>query len=411
MRRFNLLTNLRIYVMKLQQLVVINSGSSSIKFAVYEFHHTLKKSLSGYIQNIGSSPELNIFDETNSLIKHEQLAKTASYSDFYQRLISAFESNQFNYRVAAVGHRVVHGGAKYQLPIIVDTDAIQYLKSLIPFAPLHQPYNIEAIESIKTAFPHLPQVACFDTAFHTSHPLVADCFGLPRDFLEHGIKRYGFHGLSYEYIMQKFGEMNPTDKNKRIVVAHLGNGASMCAIKQGKSLDSTMGFTALDGLIMGTRCGNLDPGVVLYLMQYKHMSPQEIENMLYKKSGLLGVSGISSNMKILLEDASEFAKEAIDLYIYRIQRELGALTAILSGLDVLIFTGGIGEHAWQIREEVCSHFKWLGMELDQENNKNNQPMLHQVKSKIKIYAIPTNEEMMIANHTYSLVSKENTHGS
>ncbi len=283
------------------QLVVINSGSSSIKFAVYEFDSALKKSLHGSVENLTISPILKIFNSENELIRENQYSSDFGYQQFYEMLISAFESNQFNYTVAAVGHRVVHGGDKYQSPVLINYDVIQYLKKLIPFAPLHQPYNIDAIESIHKSYPNMPQVACFDTAFHRTHPYVADCFGLPRDLTEAGIRRYGFHGLSYEYIMHKFSEVNADKLNKRIVVAHLGNGSSMCAIKNRKSIDSTMGFTALDGLVMGTRCGNLDPGVILYLLQYKNMSGKEIEAMLYKKSGLLGASGISSNMKTLLD--------------------------------------------------------------------------------------------------------------
>lgn len=391
--------------MKTNQIVVINSGSSSIKFAVYEFNSALNKSLSGHVENLNISPVLKIFDSAGSLIRKEELAKDIGYSQFYEMLITAFGSNQFNYTVSAVGHRVVHGGADYHTPVLVTQNIIDNLKKLIPFAPLHQPYNIEAIESIYASYPALPQIACFDTAFHHTHPIVADRFGLPKNLTEAGIKRYGFHGLSYDYINHKFNEMNPDELNKRIIVAHLGNGASMCAIKNGKSIDSTMGFTALDGLLMGTRCGNLDPGVILYLIQYKNMSSQEIENMLYKKSGLLGVSGISSNMKILLENLTEPAKEAIGLYIYRIQRELGALTAVLGGLDALIFTGGIGEHAWQIREGVCSKFEWLGMYLNKELNRTNQSIISESKSKVKIYVIPTNEEWMIANYTYQLASQ------
>ncbi len=391
--------------MKTNQIVVINSGSSSIKFAVYEFNRALTKSLSGHVENLNISPVLKIYDSTGALIRQEKFAQHVGYTQFFEMLISAFESNQFNYTVSAVGHRVVHGGIDYHTPVLVTQNIISYLKKLIPFAPLHQPYNIDAIESIYKSYPNLPQIACFDTAFHYTHPVVADRFGLPRNLIEAGVKRYGFHGLSYEYINHKFNEMNPGEMNKRIIVAHLGNGASMCAIKNGKSIDSTMGFTALDGLVMGTRCGNLDPGVILFLMQYKNMSSQEIEYMLYKKSGLLGVSGISNHMKLLLENSTQPAKEAIDLYIYRIQREFGALAAVLGGIDALIFTGGIGEHAWQIRERVCSHFEWLGMVINKEQNKTNQTIISEAKSKIKIYVIPTNEEWMIANHTYHLVSQ------
>jgi len=387
------------------QLVVINSGSSSIKFAVYEFDSALKKSLRGSVENLKISPILKIFNSENELIRENQYPSDFGYQQFYEMLISAFESNQFNYTVTAVGHRVVHGGDRYQSPVLINNDVIQYLKKLIPFAPLHQPYNIDAIESIHKSYPNMPQVACFDTAFHRTHPFVADCFGLPRDLTEAGIRRYGFHGLSYEYIMHKLSEMNAGKSNKRIVVAHLGNGSSMCAIKNGKSIDSTMGFTALDGLVMGTRCGNLDPGVILYLLQYKNMTGKEIEAMLYKKSGLQGVSGISSNMKILLDNSTKPAQEAIELFVYRIRHELGALTAALGGIDVLIFTGGIGEHASPIREKVCRDTEWLGLQIDENLNRKNQAMISTPQSKVEVYVIPTNEEWIIANHIYHLIKK------
>lgn len=391
--------------MKKNQLVVINSGSSSIKFAAYDFDIKLKKSLNGHVENLNVSPVLKIFNAEGSVVKHQQFDRDFSYDQFYKMLLAAFESNQFNYTVSAVGHRVVHGGANYQLPVLVNQQIIDNLKKLIPFAPLHQPYNIQAIESIYQSYPGLPQIACFDTAFHHTHPAVADRFGLPRKLSNEGVRRYGFHGLSYEYIVHKFSELNPNKSDEKIIVAHLGNGASICAIKNGKSIDSTMGFTALDGLVMGTRCGNLDPGVILFLLQNKNMSPREIEKMLYKESGLLGVSEITNNMKMLLENTTQSAHDAIDLYIYRIRRELGGLVAVLGGLDTLIFTGGIGENAWQIRERVCANFEWLNMLLDKKRNINNETIIHDDKSKIKIYMIPTNEEWMIAKHTYDLVSQ------
>lgn len=389
---------------KTSQMVVINSGSSSIKFAVYEFDSSLKKLLSGYVENIKTSPVLKIVDANNSLIRKDIFTSDFGYEQFYAMLIAAFESNQFHYTVKAVGHRVVHGGAAYQAPVIITEKIIQDLKQLIPFAPLHQPYNVDAIESIYKAYPETPQIACFDTAFHHSHPFVADCFGIPRSLTTGGIRRYGFHGLSYEYIMQKFAEINPEKANSRIIVAHLGNGASMCAIKNGKCIDSTMGFTSLDGLMMGTRCGSLDPGVILYLLQYKNMSAQEIEDMLYKKSGLLGTSGISSNMKTLIDDSSKEAQEAIDLFVYRIKHELGALVAALNGLDVLIFTGGIGEHAWQIREKIGLNSEWLNLQIDPDLNRKNHTIISNTQSKVEVYVLPTNEEWVLANHTYHLLS-------
>lgn len=392
--------------MKSNQMVVINSGSSSIKFAVYEFDSKLNKLLYGQVENLKIAPKLKIFDANGKMIREDTYPADFGYQEFYKMLIAAFESNQFNYKVTAVGHRVVHGGSLYQAPIILNHDNINYLKELIPFAPLHQPYNLDAIESIFKSYPNLPQVACFDTAFHRTHPFVADLFGIPRHLTDAGIHRYGFHGLSYEYIIKKFGEINPDKVNKRIITAHLGNGSSLCAIQNGKSIDSTMGFTALDGLVMGTRCGNLDPGVILYLLQYKKMTGHEIEEMLYKKSGLLGVSGISSNMKELLANSTQPAKDAIDLYVYRIRHELGALIPALGGLDVLIFTGGIGEHAWQIREQVCLDMDWLGLRIAPEQNRTNNTKISTSQSKVDIYVLPANEEWVIANHTYHLIKAE-----
>lgn len=389
--------------MQSNQLVVINSGSSSIKFAVYQLDSTLKKSLKGYVENIKSAPVLKVFDANNMLIRENQFPADYGYKQFYEMLVSVFDSNRFH--ITAVGHRVVHGGTRYQSPIFINKEVVEYLKTLIPFAPLHQPYNIDAIESIYKSHPDMQQVACFDTAFHRTHPPVADWFGLPRELTESGIHRYGFHGLSYEYIMHKLSEINTDTVNKRIIVAHLGNGSSMCAIKNGISIASTMGFTALDGLMMGTRCGNIDPGVILYLLEYKNMSVKEIEQLLYKKSGLLGVSAVSSNMKSLLESTSQSAQEAIDLYVYRIRHELGALAAALNGLDVLIFTGGIGEHAWQIREKVCINSDWLSLQIDNDLNIKNKYLISLPQSKVEVYVIPTNEEWIIANHTYQLIKK------
>jgi acetate kinase len=388
-----------------KQLVVINAGSSSIKFAVYEYTKELKKLLSGNVQNITISPVLKIFDLNGELIKEEEFNKETGYDFFYEKLLSIFQSNQFNFDFAAACHRVVHGGKTYKQPVLINKKIVDDLKKLIPFAPLHQPYNIAAIDSIFKFHPNLPQVACFDTSFHRTHPPVADRFGLPRYLIDEGVQRYGFHGLSYEYIMQKLEEINPNESVKRIVVAHLGNGASMCAIKNKESIDSTMGFTALDGLIMGTRCGNLDPGVVLYLMKYKNMSYDDIENTLYKKSGLIGVSAISSDMEKLLNDSNEYAKEAIDLFVYRIRYALGALVAILGGLDTLIFTGGIGENAWQIREKVCDDFDWLGIRINASLNTTNQPIISDTSSQVIVRIIPTNEEWVIANHSFQLLNR------
>lgn len=263
---------------------------------------------------------------------------------------------------------------------------------------MHQSYNLEAIETIAHLSPELYQIACFDTAFHRTHPPIADAFGIPHELSEEGVKRYGFHGLSYEFIMHQLEAMDLPKRHGRVVIAHLGNGASMCAVKEGKSLDSTMGFTALDGLMMGTRCGALDPGVILYLLEFKNMSYTEVQNLLYKKSGLLGVSGITSNVQQLLEDNSEAAQKALALFVYRIRRELGALSSVLGGLDMLVFTGGIGEHAWKIREAVCQDSQWLGLHIDSDLNKENQLNISANNSTVDVYVIPTDEEWSIANH-------------
>jgi acetate kinase len=342
-------------------------------------------------------------NENGEVIHEKEYSLKYEYQYFFELLLSQLTSSQIS--IAAVGHRVVHGGKSYHDPVLMTPSIIENLKQFIPFAPLHQPYNLDAIEIIGKAFPHLPQIACFDTAFHHSHPPIADYFGLPRSYLEAGVQRYGFHGLSYEYIMMKMYEIAPQKANGRIVIAHLGNGASMSAVHHGKCLDSTMGFTALDGLMMGTRCGSLDPGVILYLMQFKHLNHHEIEELLYKKSGLLGFSGISSNVKTLLESESENAKEAIDLFVYRIRRELGALVSVLGGLETFIFTGGIGENAIKIRSAVCQDMDWLGINIDKHNNENNQLIISSDKSHVDVRVIPTDEESIVAKHTYALLNK------
>lgn len=387
------------------QMVVINSGSSSIKFAVFHATQSLEKLITGSIDNINISPQLTVLNEDKQIILQESYPKNSSYEFFFDLLIKSFKSNRFNYQITSVGHRIVHGGRLFHLPVVLTSEIVNELKQFIPFAPLHQPYNLQAVESIAKSFPEMKQIGCFDTAFHHTHPLVADLFALPKEFTDAGIKRYGFHGLSYEYIMHRVKQIAPAAANGRIIIAHLGNGSSMCAIKDGISIDSTMGFTAVDGLVMGTRCGALDPGVLLYLMQQRKFTANEIEKLIYKQSGLLGVSGISSNMKTLLDDKSKDAQEAISLYIYRIKQNLGALTSIMGGLDTFIFTGGIGEHAWQIREAVCADNEWLGLTINTQKNRQNAASINQDSSKVNVHVIPTNEEWMIAKHTFDLLTE------
>ncbi|KTD75293.1 acetate/propionate family kinase [Legionella waltersii] len=386
-----------------QHIIVINSGSSSIKFALFEFK-SLNKALYGSIENIKIAPLFKLFSGKQCLLKEEAFSRDNDYSFYFELLLSSLKDHHSKINFVAAGHRVVHGGNTYFDPVLLTPPIIEDLKQLIPFAPLHQPYNLSAIEAITNHSPHLPQIACFDTAFHRSHPPIADAFALPRALTQEGIKRYGFHGLSYEFIMHQLALLAISKPFDRLIIAHLGNGASMCAIKNGKSIESTMGFTALDGLMMGTRCGSIDPGVLLYLLEFKQMTTKEIENLLYKQSGLLGVSGISSNVQQLLESDCAEAQEALDLFVYRARRELGALIAVLGGLDAFVFTGGIGEHAWKIREAICEDNEWIGIQLDKKSNKANKRLISAKKSTVDVYTIPTDEEWIIANHCQRILN-------
>jgi acetate kinase len=314
-------------------------------------------------------------------------------------------------RLVAAGHRVVHGGVDYTAPVRVEPEVLARLEALCPLAPLHQPHNLAAIRAVAAVDPDLPQVACFDTAFHRGHPELADWYALPRRFYEEGIRRYGFHGLSYEYIASVLPEAAPEIAGGPVVVAHLGSGASMCAMKAGRSIDSTMGFTALDGLPMGTRCGALDPGVVIHLIRACGMDADAIERMLYHECGLKGVSGISNDMRTLLASDDPRARHAIDLFVWRICREIGALAGVLGGLDGLVFTAGIGERSAEIRERVCARAAWLGIELDHAANRTGGPRISAPASRVAVYAIPTDEELMIARHTLAVLRGAQTAGA
>ena len=309
------------------------------------------------------------------------------------------ESALDGHRIIAAGHRVVHGGMKFTAPVLIDAQTLAELEALVPLAPLHQPHNVAAIKAVAQLAPTLPQVACFDTAFHHTQPKVAQAFALPRRYAEEGVQRYGFHGLSYEYIASVLPTLDRRAADGRTVIAHLGNGASMCAMSNGRSVTTTMSFTALDGLMMGTRCGAIDPGVLLYLIDRHSMDARSLEQLLYQQSGLLGVSGISSDMRELLTSSDPCAAEALDLFVYRISRELGSLAAALNGVDAVVFTGGIGENAVSIRSRVCRDARWLGLELDEEANKNGGPCISRTDSRVSAWVIPTNEELMIAMHT------------
>ncbi|WP_425299945.1 acetate/propionate family kinase [Roseibium sediminis] len=383
-------------------ILVLNSGSSSIKFRLYRNTTVLAE---GQISGLGARPEIDYVSKQTGIRTKAQLpTDDATHKDALDSLLPLLLRETDGQDVAAVGHRVVHGGIRFSQPAVIDRAVRAELERLIPLAPLHQPHNLAGVDAATLAFPTATQVACFDTAFHRGHPWVQDTFALPRSFYDEGVRRYGFHGLSYEYICDHLAQHHPDLFAGRVVVAHLGNGASMSAIKNGRSLGSTMGFTALDGLAMGTRCGQLDPGVLLYLMSEKAMSAEEISNLLYTESGLKGLSGESQDMRILLTSSSPAAREAIDYYVARIRRELGALAAVLNGLDTLVFTGGIGENAAQIREEVCADQDWLGLVIDAERNRSGTEIISAPASRIKVLVIRTNKEEMIRRHADKLLA-------
>jgi acetate kinase len=391
-----------------EPILVVNAGSSNIKFSVFETmaDRSLSAGAHGQVEGIGTSPHLEVTDPPG-----DKLADGPVAGDGYAGGIAAIH-DWFAAHVGSdagfdgVGHRVVHGGSTYSQPVQIDSQVLTALEALIPLAPLHQPHHITVIRAISAIAPRVPQVACFDTASHRSQPALAQEFALPRELTAKGVRRYGFHGLSYEYIVSTLPEFVPDCVQKKIVVAHLGNGASMCAIDRGRSVATTMGFTAVDGLPMGTRTGALDPGVILYLLQHERMDPEAIEQVIYQRSGLLGVSGISSDMRALLASNAPSAKEAVDLFVYRIGRELGSLAAALRGLDALVFTAGIGEHAPEIRARACREAHWLGVTLDEQANAKGGPRISSSGSAVSAWVIPTDENLMIARHTRHLLDRE-----
>ncbi|HKO88371.1 MAG TPA: acetate/propionate family kinase [Burkholderiales bacterium] len=389
-------------------IVVVNAGSSSIKFSLFESQGAdLAPIARGQVESIYTTPRFTAKDAAGKTVSEKtwgagtKLGHEGALGHIIEWLKSAQGST---HQLAAVGHRVVHGGMDFAAPVRVDAATIAKLEKLIPLAPLHQPHNLAPIRSLLERQPALPQVACFDTAAHRANPPLAQMFALPKELTDAGVRRYGFHGLSYEYIASVLPQFDERAARGKTIVLHLGNGASMCAMSAGQSIASTMGFTALDGLPMGTRCGAVDPGVLLYLMDERKMDARAIEKLLYNQSGLLGVSGISSDMRALLESKDPQAQIAVDLFVYRIGRELGSLAAALGGLDAIVFTGGIGEHATPIRERVCRQAEWLGIELDAAANTKNGPRISSAASRNAAWVIPTNEELMIARHTRDLLN-------
>jgi acetate kinase len=389
-------------------ILVVNAGSSSIKFSAYKPVEEQDPALlfKGQVESIGAAPHLIVKDEKGATIAEKRWPSgaKADHEAVFDLLLNWSETQLGGQKPGAVGHRVVHGGTAFAGPARIDAAVLAELDALCPLAPLHQPHNLAAIRAIARLAPSLPQVACFDTSFHHGQPPVAQRFALPRELHEVGVRRYGFHGLSYDYIASALREQAPAVASGRVVVAHLGAGASLCAMLNGKSIDTTMGFTALDGLPMGTRCGALDPGVILYLLRARGMNADSIEHMLYQQSGLLGVSAISSDMRELLASKDPRAGEAVELFVYRIVRELGALTAALGGLDGLVFTAGIGEHAAEIRSRVCERSRWLGIIIDADANARGDERISSEASRVSVWVIPTDEERTIVRQTLRVLN-------
>ncbi|HJZ73472.1 MAG TPA: acetate/propionate family kinase [Vicinamibacterales bacterium] len=387
-------------------VLVLNAGSSSLKFCVYRCvdREAWHPDVRGQIEGIGTAPRFSAKDEAGRKVDDRQLEAAVCDAPSALEALAAWLRARFQgTRVLGVGHRVVHGGASYAAPAVVTPKVMEELRQLVPLAPLHQPHNLEAIDAVSARLPGVPQVACFDTSFHRGHQAVADVVPLPAEIRTTGVQRYGFHGLSYEYVSSVLPQVAPEIARRRVIVAHLGSGASLCALRGGASVDSSFGFTALDGLCMGTRPGAIDPGVVLYLFQNLGLSAKDVETVLYKKSGLIGISGISNDMRVLLESSDADARLAVDYFVYRAAKEIGALASTLQGIDGLVFTAGIGENSADIRARICESSSWLGIELDREANLRNGPRISAPASRVSAWVIRTNEELMIARHTGALL--------
>ena len=392
----------------MKTILVVNAGSSSIKFQVFgvDASSDLNRQIRGQIDGIGVRPRLraSAADGSNLIDKWfdpDDVANAAAAL----HVVADWLRKQVNVIPTAVGHRVVHGGPAYDKPVLIDRTVLAELEKYVPLAPLHQPSNLAPIHSIHARFPDLPQVACFDTAFHRGHDALADHYAIPESLYDEGVRRYGFHGLSYEYIAGALPRVDPALAAARVIVAHLGSGASMCALARGRSVESTMGFTALDGLPMGTRPGQIDPGIVLYLIEQKGMRPGAVQDFLYRDCGLKGLSGVSNDVRDLLESTTPAAAFALDYFVYRVGLYAGMLAAALGGLDAFVFTAGIGENSAEIRTRIVEKLAWLGAVIDPSaNGSGAAPLISQQRSRIGLYVVPTDEELMIARHTWTLVS-------
>lgn len=398
-------------------VLTLNAGSSSVKFALFELPANPRDvpqhaRMTGRIDGIGAAGRplrLTAEDAAGNRLEDVELPVKGSaelqHREALRRLAHWLHDCDAGLRITAVGHRVVHGGRQFSAPVLLDAQLIAALRDLVPLAPLHQPHNLAGIDAMARALPGVPQVACFDTAFHRTQPDIAQMFALPRRFTAEGVLRYGFHGLSYEFIADVLPQQLPSAQaDGRVIVAHLGNGASMCGMVTRRSQATSMGFTAVDGLMMGTRSGSLDPGVLLYLMERHGMDAQALTRLLYSESGLLGVSGLSSDMRTLLASDTAEAAQAVDLFCYRAVREIGSLAAALEGIDALVFTGGIGEHAAAVRERICQPLGWMGVAFDAAANVAGATRISEPDSRVAVCVIPTNEEWMIARHTAELLS-------
>jgi acetate kinase len=391
----------------LDAILVLNAGSSSLKFQVFGLDgRALAVHLRGQIEGIPRAPRFSVKDARGEPVVSRELSESegrdhAACLVFLAGWLRREGSGAI--RLVAVGHRVSHGGPEYTKPVVVDAAVLARLEKYIPLAPLHQPFNLAPIRRMLEVAPQTPQIACFDTSFHTTQPVVAKLFGLPKRFYDEGVLRYGFHGLSYELIARRLPELLPEVARKRVVVAHLGSGASMCALSDLKSVATTFGFTALEGLPMGTRSGALDPGVIIYLARERGMSLSDIETMLYKQSGLLGISNVSNDVRALLASREPDAALALEYFEYRVSRELGSLAAALGGLDALVFTAGIGENSPELRARIMRRASWLGVSVDERANAAGASVISSPQSRVVVCVIPTNEELMIAEHTLALI--------
>ena len=392
-------------------ILVANAGSSSVKFQSFgvERGGGLKRQIKGLMDGVGNRPRLRVTGADGAVLV-DRIYESETVPDVAAALATAgaWLRDELLVDPIAIGHRVVHGGPDYDKPVRVDQIVLARLEKYISLAPLHQPFNLQPIRSILTRFPDLPQIACFDTAFHRGHGALADHFAIPLSLHAEGIRRYGFHGLSYEYIASILPEVAPEVASKRVIVAHLGSGASMCAISGGRSVESSLGFTALDGLPMGTRCGQIDPGVVLYLISEKGMSAADVQSFLYKECGLKGLSGISNDMRQLEASDDPRAAFAIDYFVYRATLFAGMLAAALKGVDALVFTAGVGENSARVRTAICENLAWLGVSLDADANAKHMRLISRPESRVAIYVLPTDEELMIARHTWALLSRKQT---